>query len=450
MDMPLTDMPEIKDLKDMDSVSASKLKPYPSKLFVEVTTKCNLSCQMCVKQNDEGIPEGELSLETFEALEPALPHIESLVLNGIGEPLTHPLIEQFIKRAKALMPKGSWVGFQTNGMLLDDARAKTLVSAGLDRICISLDSISEDSFSKIREGGNIEGAKRAFRALVAAKAERPEAELSIGIEYVLMRENLAELPETIRWAARQGASYAIVTQLLPYMSPLADQTVYDTNTFDAIEIYKKWKAWAKSDGVDLLEYFDNFIKHHKTDYELKLEDYMKLMKEDAASGGIALHTETLLGRDEQWFDEVQSVYDRVKVVAEEEGIDLTLPEIAPRNSRKCEFVESDSIFVSWYGDVHPCYFLWHKYSCYIGGWEKQVKPWVFGSLNDRDILDVWNDPDYKAFRGNVVKYDFPFCFDCNFALCDYAQLEDFEHDCYIATVPCGACLWCTGLFHCLQ
>ncbi len=449
MDMPLTDMPGIKDIKDTNIVSSSS-KPYPSKLFIEITTKCNLSCQMCVKQDNAGIEEGELSEKTFKALVPALPHIESLVLNGIGEPLTHPRLEEYIKRAKALMQPESWVGFQTNGMLLDDARAKALVSAGLDRICISLDSISADSFKKIREGGNIEAVKRAFKALRTAAAERPESELSIGIEYVLMRENLAELPETIRWAARHGASYAIVTQLLPYKKPLAKQAVYDTNTFDAIDIYKGWKARAKSDGVDLLEYFDNFIKHYKTDYELKLEDYMKRMKDDAAGRGIALQTEKLLGRDEEWFQEVESVYDRVRDIAKEEGIDVTLPEIAPRNSRRCEFVETDSVFVSWSGDVHPCYFLWHRYSCYIGGWEKQVKPWVFGSLNDCDILEAWNDPDYRAFREKVVRYDFPFCFDCNFALCDYAQLEDFEHDCYIATVPCGACLWCTGLFHCLQ
>jgi len=49
----------------------------------------------------------------------------------------------------------------------------------------------------------------------------------------------------------------------------------------------------------------------------------------------------------------------------------------------------------------------------------------------------------------VLGYRFPFCFDCGFALCDYVAEEDFEQDCYLEQVPCGACLWCTGLFHCL-
>jgi hypothetical protein len=44
----------------------------------------------------------------FSALEPALPGAESLVLNGIGEPLLPPQLEDFIRTAKRLMPEGSW------------------------------------------------------------------------------------------------------------------------------------------------------------------------------------------------------------------------------------------------------------------------------------------------------------------------------------------------------
>src|SRR5689334_1531616 len=97
---------------------------YPAKLFVEVTTLCNLQCGMCVKQNGTGgIPEGTMSLETFERLAPAFPHLESLVLNGIGESLLHPQLETFIARARALLPESATVGFQSNGMLLTDERA---------------------------------------------------------------------------------------------------------------------------------------------------------------------------------------------------------------------------------------------------------------------------------------------------------------------------------------
>jgi hypothetical protein len=55
------------------------LNEHPAKLFVEVTTLCNLQCGMCVKQNGTGgVPEGSMSRSTFERLAPAFPHLDTL------------------------------------------------------------------------------------------------------------------------------------------------------------------------------------------------------------------------------------------------------------------------------------------------------------------------------------------------------------------------------------
>jgi MoaA/NifB/PqqE/SkfB family radical SAM enzyme len=174
------------------------------------------------------------------------------------------------------------------------------------------------------------------------------------------------------------------------------------------------------------------------------------MKNDAEAQGITLHMDKLLRRDEEWFAAAEKVFHEARQAAQEAGVELTLPGMAPRNTRKCEFVEGNSAFVSWEGNVHPCYFLWHRYACYVGGVAKQVKPWVLGNVRDRDIPAIWNDAASRSFRERVLGYQFPFCFDCGFALCDYVGEEEFEQDCYLGQVPCGACLWCTGLFHCLQ
>ena len=64
--------------------------------------------------------------------------------------------------------------------------------------------------------------------------------------------------------------------------------------------------------------------------------------------------------------------------------------------------------------------------------------------------ETWNGADWREFRGDVTPYDFPFCYDCNLAMCDYVAGPDFEQDCHIGMVPCAACLWCTGPFPCLR
>jgi putative metalloenzyme radical SAM/SPASM domain maturase len=426
-------------------------RDYPSKLFVEVTTRCNLQCRMCVKQNGiGGIPEGIMSPETFEQLSPVFPHLITLVLNGIGEPLLHPNLEAFIARARSLLQENAVIEFQSNGMVLNDKRAESLVEAGLDRVCLSLDTVSDAGFRSIRAGGEMQGIMAAFSSLNRAKSRCKRSHLEIGIEFVLMRDNLKDLPEAVRWAGSAGASFAIVTQLLPYHSELVAQTAYDTNTTAAIAIYEKWKTKASREGLDIRQYLDVFMKVVKTEDEERIVWLVERMRNDAEMQGITLHVERLLRRDEEWFADVDSVFDEARRAALEGRIELTLPGMAPRNTRKCEFVEGRSAFVSWDGKVHPCYFLWHGYSCYVGGIEKRVKPWVIGSLYERDIIAIWNEEGFRLFRERVLGYRFPFCFDCGFALCDYVGEADFEHDCYIERVPCGSCLWCTGLFQCLQ
>lgn len=424
---------------------------HPSRLFVELTTRCNLKCDMCVKQNGiGGIPDGSMSPETFEALAPAFPHLDALVLNGIGESLLHPQLEAFIARAKSLMPEHAWVGFQSNGMALNDQRAVSLVEAGLDRICLSLDTVSDDSYRAIRSGGEMRGIVEAISSLNKAKARCRGHDLRIGIEFVLMRSNLAELPEVIRWAGRKGAGFAIVTQLLPYHKDLVAQTAYDTNTAGAIVIYEHWKTVAQQEGLDIRQYLNTLTKVARTPAEERIVNLVAKMRSDAEMQGITLHLERLFRRDEEWLASAERIFDEARQAAHEAGLELTLPGMAPRNTRKCEFVEGDSAFVSWNGDIHPCYFLWHRYACYVGGIAKRAKPWIFGNVSDRDILAIWNDTASHSFRERVIGYKFPFCFDCSFALCDYVSEEEFEQDCYLEPVPCGACLWCTGLFHCLQ
>ncbi len=149
-----------------DSAQHPSLRPYPSKLFVEVTTRCNLRCSMCLKEaRGQRIAEGDISRETLARLAPAFPRLDALILNGIGEPLLHPLLETFIEDARLAMPASGWVGFQTNGQLLSRERARSLAGAGIDRICISADAVSPELFRALRGGGRLEPGRRRIRGM---------------------------------------------------------------------------------------------------------------------------------------------------------------------------------------------------------------------------------------------------------------------------------------------
>jgi MoaA/NifB/PqqE/SkfB family radical SAM enzyme len=175
------------------------------------------------------------------------------------------------------------------------------------------------------------------------------------------------------------------------------------------------------------------------------------MKGDAHARDIFVNVQKMLERDEAWTQRVREIFAEAAAVAYREGVELSLPEVVPCGERRCDFVEEGGAFVSWDGKVHPCYFLWHGYRCFINGREKFVRPKVLGDLAEKGLLEIWNDAAYTVFRRSVLGYDYPFCSDCNLAkCCDYVLAEEFQQDCYINSEPCGDCLWCKGVFQCLR
>lgn len=427
----------------------------PSKLFVEITTRCNLKCKACVKQS-EGceIVDGDMSMETFMSLAPCFPRLESLVLNGIGEPLLHPQLEEFIRIARAAMPAAGWIGFQSNGSLLTEERAVSLMVAGLDRICLSMDSVSSETFRNLREGGDVLDIEHALRYLRAAKNRAGKADFEIGIEVVLMRDTFHDLPEIAKWANLRGVSFLIATHMLPYDLSHVAQVAYNCNSDQAIALFEPWKIKAEREGIDIQRYFDIFYNQRwfRTDEEQRILDFVRDMMMDAYRSDVFFHVRNLIESDEKLHEEIAAVFQETRAVALETGLRLKLPEIVPTADRSCDFIEGGAVMISWDGNVHPCYFLWHTFSCFMKRrfYRREIGAKSFGSLEHRGIIEIWNDPEFKQFRQDVLQYDFSYCTNCNVAPCGFIDTVEFVHDCSSVTVPCGDCLWCMGMFHCLQ
>lgn len=438
------------ETKTFEHITAA-LRPYPTKLFVETTTRCNLSCFMCVKQSDDRcIDEGDISEDTFARILPALHHAKALILNGVGEPLLHPKLELFISEAKKHMAPDGWIGFQSNGLLLDESRAFSLLEAGLDRICLSIDTINPEIFKKMRAGGELSSIEWALDHLDAVKTSLGKTNFRIGVEFVVMRSNLKELPAAIHWAASRGASFALVTHVLPYSEEHTQEAAYSLCSDQSLKFYLNSKEQAEREGVDISRYPQVIWKFNKSPEDRKIIQHVEKMKSDSEKSGVFLDLKKLYSLDLNWLEQVSAIFEEAGDIASQHDLDLHLPAIALRDNRKCDFVEEGSVFVSWNGEVHPCYFLWHAYQCFASGWRQQVQPITFGNLSDTNIMDIWNSTNFSNFRKSVSTYDYPYCSGCGLAPCDYVQTEDFQQDCHINEEPCGSCLWCMGIFQCLR
>jgi putative metalloenzyme radical SAM/SPASM domain maturase len=435
---------------DNEQALSPALKPHPTKLIVETTTRCNLQCPMCLKNTcKDTIFEEDMTQETFNTLIPAFSTLQVLILNGIGEPLLHPHLDDFIRIAKHHMPSDSWVGFQSNGFMINEQRADSLIEAGLDRICLSLDAMNPEDFRLIRKGGELSGVIQALQSLNVAR-KRNHVPLKIGIEFVLRNDNLPDLPETIRWAGSTGVDFALVTQLFPYHHDLLDKMTYAMVSDISIAVFHKHLERAIKMNVDIRRYYDVFMKSRKTREDIKIIELVESMRSTARRQGMPLNLQALFTMDLANSETTQAVFEEARSAAATVNLDVRLPSVVPNSARKCEFVEEGCAFVSVDGGVHPCYSLWHRYHYYLNNSENAVGSRRFGSLAGRDILKIWNDHAFTTFRRNVLKYSYPYCFDCNFSLCGNMNTEEFEQDCYLNTEPCGACLWCMDMLQCLK
>lgn len=422
----------------------------PARLYVESSTYCNLSCAMCVREAPGArIAQRNMDYADFTRLEPVLRGAERLILNGIGEPLMHPELEALIAFAREHMPEGASIGFQSNGLMLGRERARSLLEAGMNRICVSIDALDPQVLARLRSGACVDDIDAALRAMSDARQATGRT-CEVGVEFVLMRDNALELEAAVRWAAGAGVDFVLVTQVLAYALETLDQAAYVPSSPEALELLERWRIRAREQGVDLDRYPDIAMRFIKSPEDRQVFDLVQQMKAEAASQGMVLDVGALMALETDWLADIQAALERAQSAADELGVALHLPSLYLQERRRCDFVEEGSLFVSVEGEVHPCYFLWHHYDCHASGWEQPVRPWSFGNIVDRDPLDIWQGADFRQFRRNVVQYDYARCASCALAPCDYVQTEEFEQDCHIRTEPCGSCLWCMGIYQCLR
>lgn len=113
-----------------------------NKVYVEITNICNMNCSFCHGHNRE---PGLMSIEEFSViLEKLKEHTKYIYYHLMGEPLTHPLLPEFVKLAGESGYKSI---ITTNGTLLKKC-GDELLNAGIHKINISLHSLENGDYEK--------------------------------------------------------------------------------------------------------------------------------------------------------------------------------------------------------------------------------------------------------------------------------------------------------------
>ncbi len=196
--------------------------PSPSmeRLYLELTNRCNLSCEMCYRQNWQETL-GDMSAEVLSSIEgevAGFPDLKEVILGGIGEPT---IADNFCQAVELFAPRYE-VTVTTNGTTLDDQIIEFLISRGVARIVLSVDSTDVQAFAAIRHQ-NVQGLLESTRHIAEQRVMgKPE----IIWEFVAMKSTLPFLKETVRQAAQLGVNRIFVSHILPMRQEMMAETLY--------------------------------------------------------------------------------------------------------------------------------------------------------------------------------------------------------------------------------
>jgi MoaA/NifB/PqqE/SkfB family radical SAM enzyme len=134
----------------MQRVSDFDPGQFPLNLNVEVTTRCNLACTFCTQTSLRSEQIGDFSDLLYQRLleEGENNNLATVNLNGLGEPLLRKDMPSYIRLAKDHGVLD--VMFHTNGTVMTDSVADSLISSGLDRIIFSVDSPRKATYESMR------------------------------------------------------------------------------------------------------------------------------------------------------------------------------------------------------------------------------------------------------------------------------------------------------------
>jgi MoaA/NifB/PqqE/SkfB family radical SAM enzyme len=288
-----------------------------------------------------------MAFETFTRLVDEFDRLEELQLQGLGEPMMHPRLFDMIAYAAR---RGIKVSINSNLTLVNPTRAERCVTSGLHLLHVSIDGATPETYERIRVRGRLDKVTRGLEMILEARTRLGSERPGLVMVAVLMRQNLHELPDLVRFAQRWSMASLWVQHLC-----------HDFGESSLPATYRPMR---------------DFVEEQT------------LLKEDPV-------------RVEQCFEEA-------RIVARELGVELRLPRVRPvvhppgtPGRQRCGWPWTGAYF-SYQGFAMPC--------CMIGTPDR----FNFGLLDGRSTAEIWNGPAYERFRGQLDSEEAPeICRNCS-------------------------------------
>jgi radical SAM protein with 4Fe4S-binding SPASM domain len=227
----------------------------PMSISIEPTTSCNLRCPECPSglrsfTRPTGMLKQDLFTNLIDQLAPTLPY---LIFYFQGEPY---LNTSFLDMVKYAATKGIYTATSTNGHYLTEQASRKTIESGLDRLIISIDGTTQETYESYRVGGKLEKVIQGTKNIVRLKKELKSQTPHVIFQFLVVKQNQHQIEEVKKLAHELGVDEVALktAQIYDYENgsefiPSIDQySRYRKNDNGTYSIKNKlldhcWKMW---------------------------------------------------------------------------------------------------------------------------------------------------------------------------------------------------------------
>jgi MoaA/NifB/PqqE/SkfB family radical SAM enzyme len=180
-------------LHDRPPVRSLDVAPQPSRLYIECTAACNISCFEACCAPETGITRtrqaGMLDFDLFtRVVDEAGPSLVRIDFFNYGEAFLHKRAVEMCDYIKTRYPH-IYLYTSTNGLAFDDDKARRLVRSGIDEVTFSLDGATQGSYARYRQRGTLDLALRHLRIMADEKRRQGADVPVLNWRYILFTWN---------------------------------------------------------------------------------------------------------------------------------------------------------------------------------------------------------------------------------------------------------------------
>ena len=175
----------------------------PLSISIEPTTSCNLRCPEC----PSGLrsftrPTGMLQEKVFTSvIDELAPILTNLTFYFQGEPYLNP---RFLEMVDYASDKNVFTSTSTNAHYLNDEQARKTVESGLDRLIISIDGVSQETYEQYRVGGQLSKVLEGTKNIVEWKRKLKSRTPHVVFQFLVVKANEQDIPRLYSLAKEMG------------------------------------------------------------------------------------------------------------------------------------------------------------------------------------------------------------------------------------------------------